>query len=256
MAEEKAAVDTKKGDDELSQDEKIIRFLKQIKIVQQSIGKVGKDGVMKIGEKRILYPTKNNIVNTVKQALMLTDLNISSIGQNIVDAERVLCKKQQGGDFVDARILLEQRFMVYDTATGYREVYNWLGEAHDDRRKGVTIASSYAIRDFYMHFFNITVEGLVDLDSLTEYDADEVARKMTMEEIRQGLIKKARFLMQRVGSAPMHKEAKKRGFKPKSWELGDMEGDDLWTLIEIGLEKLAPSEKEDLGNIAGRNKEE
>jgi hypothetical protein len=41
----------------------------------------------------------------------------------------------------------------------------------------------------------------------------------------------------------MQKAAKVAGFKPTSWDLDKMDGNELWTLIRIGMEKVFPSEK-------------
>jgi hypothetical protein len=220
-----------------------IRLLKQIRIVQNAIGTIALDGCMTIDNRQIFYPTKNNVVQTVKDVLALTDLDISAVELEIVDAERILGKRQQGGDFVHSRVIVRQTFVVCDTVTGYREEYHWLGEAGDNMYKGVTVASSYAIRDFYMHFFNMTTEGMVGFEDLQALDAESVALKMNMEEIRVGLEDKAKWLMQHVGKGPMQKAAKVAGFKPTSWDLDKMDGNELWTLIRIGMEKVFPSEK-------------
>ena len=222
----------------ITEDEKKIRFYEQIKIIQNTIGDIAMDGEMEIDNNIIRYPTKNNVVRIIKGKLtLLTDLSVTSIGLITHHIDCKITKDRYGGEHIGGLIILEETFRVVDTVTGYNETYTWLGESrHND--KGVTVASSYAIRDFYMHFFNITVDGDAS------YEDAELIRQATDKLTKEGLAEvfynKALHFVNKATMVKVKKEAKRKGIKLDTWNMQEMEIEDLLAIIDLSLSVLNP----------------
>ena len=219
------------------EDEKKIRFYKQIRIVQETIGDIPMDGEMEINDQIIKYPTKNNVVRIVKDILKLTDLDITPVKLKVHHIDSKITKDKYGGEHIDGLVILEETFRVVDTVTGYSGTYSWLGESrHND--KGVTVASSFALRDFYIHFFNITVDG----DASYE-DAELIRQatdKMTKEDLTAVFYNKALHFVNKATMVKVKKEAKRKGIKLDTWNMQEMEIEDLLAVLDLSLSVLNP----------------
>lgn len=230
------------------EEEKKVRFYKQVRIIQETIGDIPMDGEMEINGQIIKYPTKNNVVGIIKRMLKLTDLNVMPVKLITHRIDSKITKDRYGGEHLDGLVILEEIFKVVDTVTGYSETYSWLGESRYND-KGVTIASSFAIRDFYMHFFNITVDG----DASYE-DAELIRQatdKMTKEGLTEVFYNKALHFVNKATMVKVKKEANRKGIKLDTWNMQEMEIEDLLTILDLSLSILNPDKaKADLKKAA------
>jgi len=224
-------------------------FYKQVREVQDSIGDIAMDGEMEIGGRIVKYPTKNNVVRIVKGKLQLTDLNISAVGLKIHHIATDKFRDKYGADHLGGIIIIEETFKVADIKTGYSETYTWIGQSKPNG-KGVTIASSYAIRDFYLHFFNITVDGDASYEN-----ADLIMQatdKLNKEDLVKIFYEKALRFANKATMAKVQKEAKRKGIKFNIWEMTEMGFEDLLAIIDISVNILHPDKAtSDLEKIGG-----
>jgi len=213
------------------------KFAEQIRQIQEDIGDIPLDGEMEINGQIIKYPTKNNVVRIVKSKLLLTDLDISSVGLKLHHIDVGKYKDRYGADHTGGIVIVEETFQVTDVVSGYSETYTWLGQAKGND-KAVTIASSYSIRDFYIHFFNITVDGDASYEN-----ADlimQATNKLNKEELTQIFYEKALRFANRATMAKVQKEAKRKGIKFNTWEMTEMGLEDLLAIIDIAIGILNP----------------
>lgn len=228
-------------------------FHEQVREIQNSIGDIAMDGEMEIHGSIVKYPTKNNIVRIVKGKLRLTDLNISAVGLNLHHFTADKYRDRYGTDHLGGILIVEETFKVADIKTGYFEIYTWIGQSRYND-KGVTIASSYAIRDFYIHFFNITVDGDASYEN-----ADLIIQatdKLNKEDLIQIFYEKALRFANKATMAKVQKEAKRKGIKFNTWEMTEMSFEDLLAIIDISINILNPDKAtSDLEKVSGGDSE-
>ena len=220
------------------------KFYTQVRIIQETIGDIPMDGEMEINNQIIKYPTKNNVVGIVKSMLKLTDLNIMPVALETDNIDSKITKDRYGSEHIGGLIILKETFKVVDTKTGYGETYSWLGQSRYND-KGVTVASSFALRDFYIHFFNITVDG----DASYE-DAELIRQatdKLTQEGLTEIFYNKALSFVNKATMVKVKAEAKRKGTKLDTWNLQEMEIEDLLSVLKLAVDILNPDKaKSDL----------
>lgn len=242
--------------------EDIADLWEKIGEIQEALEPFVPQGEMEISKVKVKYITKHQIENKLKELMSEHGVFCTYEGVKRIDVVKSYITYWDAKGGKEERPNLHLRYWVEyglkDRESGATVFRVAPGDASGYDSKHSTVAMAFALRDFLSHVFLVSMDSdALSLEELQAYGADVVARKMGMEDLEEGLRVKAQFMVENVGTGPLQKKAKSINFKPSSWKLDEMSGDELWKLIKIGVDIVnPPKQKQALEAVIAKGKKE